>query len=121
MGTTACASPGGGTERKDRRHLLVPVLALLFQAVPPALLGGLAAAAYAEPRCLPEAWERPASLAVLALSAGVSLVLGSAGVYLLWTRSRPWTALLLTVACCVPALLGGAFYLHGLLVFLTLV
>jgi hypothetical protein len=66
-----------------------------------------------------DAGERSATLLTLGLSAGVSLFLGSLGVYLLLIRARPVTALLLIVICCVPALLAGALYLHALLVFLT--
>jgi hypothetical protein len=95
------------------------VFALLFQLVPPVLLWAVSTAAYAEPRRLSESWERPVSLLVLGFSAGVSLLLGSMGAYRLMVRARPSIALLLILVCCVPALLGGAVYLHGLLVFLA--
>jgi hypothetical protein len=121
MATTGCGSPGAGSSGKARRHLVVPALALLFQLVPPLLLWAVSAAAYGEPRLLPEAWERPVSLITLGFSATVSLALGSVGAYGLLVRARPGTAALLIATCCVPALLGGAVYLHGLLVFLALV
>jgi hypothetical protein len=98
---------------------VIPVLALLFQLVPPALLWGVSTAAYAEPQRLSQSWERPVSLLVLGFSGAVSLVLGSMGVYGLLRRARPSIAVLLILLCCVPALLGGAVYLHGLLVFLA--
>ena len=113
-----CGSADRPSERKGR-HLVVPVLALLFQLVPPALLWAVSGATYGEPRRLAESWERPVSLLVLAFSAGVSLLLGSLGVYGLLLRARPSVAVLLIVVCCMPALLGGAVYLHGLLVFLA--
>ncbi|MCX7015071.1 MAG: hypothetical protein NTW86_21390 [Candidatus Sumerlaeota bacterium] len=68
-----------------------------------------------------ETWLRPVSFLALGLSAGVSWALGIAGVHLLLTRSRPWVAAPLIVVCCMPALVGGAVYLHGLLVFLAVV
>jgi hypothetical protein len=104
---------------RGRRQLVIPVLALLFQLVPPALLWAVSTAAYAQPRRLSESWERPVSLVVLGFSAGVSLLLGSIGVYRFLTRARPTLAMLLILVCCLPALLGGAVYLHGLLVFLA--
>ncbi len=74
------------------------------------------------------AWERPLSLAGVALCAAVSLALGNLGVYLVLTRA--WkppeertplrnVAVIVALLCCVPALLGGATYLHALLLFLT--
>jgi hypothetical protein len=116
-----CDSREIETERQRRRHLIIPVLALLFQLVPPALLWAVSTAAYAQPRRLSESWERPVSLLVLGFSACVSLLLGGVGVYLLLTRARPTVAMLLILVCCLPALLGGAVYLHGLLVFLACV
>jgi hypothetical protein len=114
-----CGSRETPTEMKGRRHLVVPILGLLFQLVPPALLWAVSTAAYAEPRRLPESWERPVSLLILGFSASVSLLLGSLGVYGLLLRARPIIAVLLILVCCMPALLGGALYLHGLLVFLA--
>ena len=64
-------------------------------------------------------WERPASLLVLGFSAAVSLLLGSLGAYGLLTRARRGIAVVLIAGCCLPALFGGAVYLHGLLVFLA--
>lgn len=106
---------------KGRWHLLIPVIALLFQVVPPVFLRVVPAIAYAEPQCMAESWERPVSLLGLAFCAGVSLLLGNLGVYELLTRSRLRTAIVLIVVCCIPALIGGALYGHALLVFLTLV
>ncbi len=106
-------------ERKGRWHLVIPALALLFQLVPPVLLWAIAAAAYGDPRRLSESWERPVSILALGFSAGLSLLLGSIGVYGLLTRAGPIIAVLLIVVCCLPALLGGAVYLHGLLIFLA--
>jgi hypothetical protein len=102
-------------------HLWIPLFALLFQGVPPLFFWAVSTMAYAEPRRLPESWERPVSLLGLGLCAGVSLLLGSIGAYGLLTRSRLGTAIVLIVVCCVPALIGGAFYLHALLAFLTIV
>jgi len=102
-----------------QRYLALPLLALLFQAVPPLLLWAIATAAFAEPSRLSPGGERLLSLLTLLLSAGISLLLGSLGAYRLLTRARPVVALLLIVFCCLPALLGGAVYLHALLVFLT--
>jgi hypothetical protein len=96
-------------------------MALLFQLVPPLLLVLIARGAYAEPRWLSEEWERTASLVALGLSALLSWLLGSAGVYGLLTRARARVAVPLIALCCLPALLGGAVYLHGLLVFLAVV
>jgi hypothetical protein len=106
-------------ERKGRWHLVIPAIALLFQLLPPVVLSAIATAAYAEPRRLPESWERPVSVLALGFSAGLSLLLGSIGTYGLLTRARPIIAALLIVVCCLPALFGGAVYLHGLLIFLA--
>jgi hypothetical protein len=99
----------------------LPVVALVFQLVPPLLLVLIARGAYGEWRWLPEGWERPVSLATLGGSALVSWLLGSVSVYGLLTRARARVAVPLVACCCVPALLGGAVYLHGLLVFLAVV
>ena len=107
------------SSRPGRWHLAIPVFALLFQLVPPVLLWAISTAAYAEPRRLSESWERPVSLLVLGFSAGVSLLLGSIGAYGLLTRTRAAVAVPLILACCIPALLAGATYLHGLLIFLA--
>jgi hypothetical protein len=106
---------------KGKGHLVVAVLALASQLVAPASLWLLSVLAYGQPRYLDEAWERPVSLAVLGGCAGVSLALGVGGAYGLLSRSRPWVAAVLLLTCCVPALLGGAVYLHALLLFLTAV
>lgn len=100
-------------------HIVVPGLALGFQIVPPLLLQAIARAAYAGTGTWPQAWERPASLLVLGVAAAVSIVLGSLGVYGLLTRARRGIAVALLAGCCLPALFGGAMYLHGLLVFLA--
>ena len=104
-----------------RRHLLIPLFALLFQLVPPLFFWAVSTMAYAEPRRLPESWERPVSLLGLGFCAGISFLLGSAGVYGLLTRSRLGTAVVLIAVCCAPALIGGALYLQALLAFLTIV
>ena len=103
---------------KARWHMLVPVLALVFQVLPPLLLLLLAWAAYAGRWSWLQPWERPASLLVLGFAAVISLLLGSLGTYGLLTRARLRTAVVLIVACCLPALFGGAVYVHGLLIFL---
>ncbi len=118
MAIKDCDSRETGNNKR-RRHLLIPVSALLFQLAPPVMLWAISTTAYAQPRRLPDSWERPVSLLVLGFSAGVSLLLGSIGVYRLLTRARPTVAILLILVCCMPALLGGAVYLHGLLVFLA--
>jgi hypothetical protein len=87
--------------------------------VPPLLLWAVATAAYGEPRRLDEPEERPVSLIVLGLSAASCLFLGSLGAYTLLIRARLSIAVLLILICCVPALLAGAVYLHGLLIFLA--
>jgi hypothetical protein len=102
-----------------RRPVVVALLALLFQAVPPLLLWALAEAAYGQPRRLDEAWERPVSLAVVGGCGAVSLLLGLVGTYGLLRHARLWVAGVLIPTCCVPALLGGVLHLHALLVFLT--
>jgi hypothetical protein len=104
---------------RGRWHILIPGLALAFQIVPPALLLIIAGAAYAGTENWLQTWERPVSLFVLGSSAAISLLLGSLGAYGLLTRARPGTAIALIVGCCLPALFGGAVYLHGLLVFLA--
>ncbi len=104
---------------RARWHILVSLLALVFQTVPPLLLLLLAWAAYAGRWSCLQPWERPASLLVLGFAAAVSLLLGGLGTYGLLTRARLRTAVVLIVACCLPALFGGAVYLHGLLVFLA--
>ena len=106
---------------KGRWHLLLPALALLFQALPPLFLRAVSTMAYAEASSQPASWERPVSLLGLACCAGISLLLGNLGIYTLLTRSSRPTAILLIALCCFPALIGGALYLHALLVFLTLV
>ncbi len=119
MAKKECNSSQAGNERQGRWHLVIPMLALLLQLLAPILLWAASTAAYAEPRWLSESWERPVSLVVLGFSACVSLLLGSLGVYGLLTQARLPVALLLILVCCMPALLGGAVYLHGLLVFLA--
>lgn len=114
-----CDSRDAVNKRKSRWHLVVPALALGFQLVPPLLLWAISTSAYAEPILLSEALERTLTLLALGLSAGVSLSLGSVGVYGLLIRARPGIAVLLILVCCMPALLGGAVYLHGLLIFLA--
>ncbi len=104
---------------KARWHVLIPVLALVFQVVPPLLLRAIAWAAYGEMGNWLQNWERPVSLLVIGLSAGAGLLLGSVGAYGLLTRVRPRTAVVLIAGCCLPAVVGGAVYLHGLLVFLA--
>ena len=106
---------------KGRWHLLIPVFALLFQALPPLFLLLISNMAYAEATSQPASWERPLSLLGLAACAGISLFLANLGIYTLLTRSGRKTAIALITLCCFPALIGGAIYLHGLLVFLTLV
>jgi hypothetical protein len=103
----------------SRRQLVVPLVALAFQAVPPLLLWALSTAAFGESPWLSDEWERPVSLVVLGACAVVSLLLGGVGTYRLLRWSRPWVAVVLIGVCCVPALLGGAVYLHALLVYLT--
>ena len=102
-------------------HIVTAVLALVSQLVFAALLWVFSVIAYANWALLPESWEWPVSLVLVASFAVVSFVLGGVGVYGLLTRSRLGTAVVLIAACCIPALLGGAVYLHALLVFLTLV
>jgi len=121
METDNCDFKPDGNDQTGRWHLVAPALALLFQMAPPLLLWAISTAAYADPRRLSESWERPVSLLTLGLSAGISLLLGSIGVFGLLTRARPKVAVLLISVCCAPALFGGAVYLHGLLVFLALV
>ena len=116
-----CDFKGARNDQMGRWHLLVPALALLFQLAPPLLLWLISTAAYDNPRRLSESWERPVSLLTLGFSAGISLLLGSIGVYGLLTRARPVMAALLISVCCAPALICGAAYLHCLLVFLALV
>lgn len=101
-------------------YLLLPVAGLLFQAVPPVFVRVVAAMSYGTPRVIPEALERPVSLVGLACCAGIRILCSSLGAYGLLTRSRLLLAVPLLVACCVPAAIGGAVYLHALLIFLTL-
>lgn len=101
--------------------MLVPLLALSFQLIPPIILFKISDLAYMEPRHFSELWEQPISLMALVFFAVVSLSLGSIGVYGLLTRARPIVAVLLISLCCLPALLGGAVYLHVLFVFLAVI
>src|SRR4030095_5908451 len=121
MGMYNCDFKGVRNDQAGRWHLVMPALALLFQLAPPLLLWLISTAAYADPRLLPEPWERPVSILTLGFSAGISLLLGSVGVFGLLTRARPRTAVLLISVCCARALFLGAVYLHSLLVFLALV
>lgn len=106
---------------KRHLHLLLPVFALLFQAVPVLFIRLLPRLVYAPGHSLSPASARPISLLALACFAAVSLALGGAGAYALLTRSRRAVALPLIAFCCFPALAGGAACLHALLVFLALV
>ena len=106
---------------KKYRHFIIPPLALLCQALPILFLRYLPLCFYGDSRMLPEAWERPITLLGLSFFAGLSLLLANLGIYWLLTRSRLWVATPLIILCCVPALIGGMVYLHGLLIFLTLV
>ncbi|MCW3054645.1 MAG: hypothetical protein JWN14_3815 [Chthonomonadales bacterium] len=119
MATQPSESSPEPNKQEGQRYFVLPLLALLFQAIPPLLFWAIANAAYAAPPRLTQAGERFLSLLTLALSAGISLSLGTFGTYRLLTRARLAVALLLIVFCCLPALLGGAVYLHALLVFLT--
>ena len=65
---------------KSRWLLYLPVIALSFQLVPPVFLWAIYTSAYAEPRALSEAWERPLTLLALGVAAVVSLGLGSLGI-----------------------------------------
>ncbi|HOZ46373.1 MAG TPA: hypothetical protein PLO37_14740 [Candidatus Hydrogenedentes bacterium] len=105
---------------KSRWHWELPVLALVFQGLAPALLWALPVLFYHDPPYLSEAVEWPVSLILIASFAILSLLLASIGAYGLLTRSSRRTAVALIVVCCVPAWIGGAVYLHALLVFLTL-
>jgi hypothetical protein len=120
MATANYTSKTTGGRQKDRRYLVIPALALLFQLTPAVIIGIIAKSAYGQPQWLPETWERPISLLVLGYSAAISWLLGSIGAYRLLAHCRPRIALLLIIVCCVPALLAGAVYLRALLVFLTL-
>jgi hypothetical protein len=102
-------------------HWLIPPAALLFQALPPLFIRYLPGLFYGEAPLLGEAWERPVSLAGIALCAAVSLALGNASVYLLLTRARKLVAAPLILCCALPALIGGATYLHALLIFLAVI
>lgn len=95
--------------------------ALLFQALPPLLIRYLPGLFYGEAPLPGEAWERPVSLTGIALCAVVSLALGNASVYLLLIRCRRGIAAPLILVCGVPAIIGGAVYLHALLIFLAVV
>ena len=106
---------------KARWHLLLPLFAVLFQALPPLFLRLVSTAAYADTASVPTWWERPVTLLGLALCAGISLALGNLGIYTLLTRSGRITAIVLITLCCVPALIAGSVYLHALLAFLTFV
>lgn len=106
---------------KGKWHLLIPVFAMFFQPVPILFLRAVPRMVYAEPRWLPESWEWTVSLLGLAVCAGVSMLLGSLGMYTLLTRSRLITAIVLIALFCLPALMAGVVYLYALLVFLTLV
>jgi hypothetical protein len=106
---------------KGQRHLLIAVVALLFQAAAIAFMHGVAQMVYANPPYSGESWEWTVSLLGLAACAGISLLLGGSGVYGLLRRSRLAVAIPLIVLCCIPALIGGALYAYALLVFLTLV
>jgi hypothetical protein len=108
-----------GEASSGRGHLWVAVAALLFQALPPLAISGLALATYGPAPRLSEAAGASLALWVLGLSAAVSLALGSAGAYGLLVRSRRWVAAGLIATCCLPALLAGAVYLRALLVFLA--
>jgi hypothetical protein len=106
---------------RKRRHVLIAVSGLLFQAAAIAFMHLVARTVYANPPYLGESWEWTTSLAGLAACAGISMLLGCLGVYALLTRSRPGAAITLIVLCCIPALIGAAVYTYATLVFLTLV
>lgn len=99
----------------------VAACALLFQPVPIVFIRVAARMAYGPWPRLPESSVWGISMLGLALCAGTSLLLGCAGTYALLTRYRPAVAIALILACCVPALIGGAVYLRAVLVFLTVV
>jgi hypothetical protein len=107
--------------RNRRWYLILPVIALVFQIVPPLLIWVIANASYTEPRSLSQAWEDTVTPMALGMFAGAGILLGSFGAYGLLTRANPRTAVLMILFCCFPALLGGALYLHALLIFLTLI
>jgi hypothetical protein len=102
-------------------HVLLAVSGLLFQAVAIAFMHGIAQTVYENPPYSGESWGWMVSVMGLALCAGISTLLGGSGAYALLTRSRLAVAIALIVLCCIPALIGGAVYGYGLLVFLTLV
>ncbi|HLX62668.1 MAG TPA: hypothetical protein VKX17_15425 [Planctomycetota bacterium] len=121
---TAHASPGDDAlrrtpERAERWHVIVPPAALLFQAIPPLTLWLIARVAYVQPNHPPQNWERPVTLIALFVFSAVSFALSGFGIYGLLTRVRMSVAVPVIAICCFPALLCGATYLHGLLVFLT--
>jgi hypothetical protein len=106
---------------RKRWHLLIAAFALVFQAAAIAFMHVVAQTVYANPPYSGESWEWTASLVGLAACAGISMLLGSWGVYALLTRSRLAVAITLIVSCCIPALIGGAVFAYAVFVFLTLV
>lgn len=104
---------------RERFHILLTIAALAFQVIPPILLLALANGFYGESPCLPISWERPLSLGCIALFALVSFILSLWGTYGLLTHQRLRTAIPFILFCSFPAMLGGATYLHALLVFLA--
>jgi hypothetical protein len=105
---------------RERWHLLIAPIALLFQAAAVTFMHVLAQAVYAKPPYSGESWEWTTTVLGLAVCSGASMLLGCIGVYGLLTRSRLAVAICLIVLCCIPALFGGALYAYALFVFLTL-
>jgi len=105
--------------RRPPWHIRWPLIALGFQLVPWLAFHLLARAVYLEPPSVSIDAERPWTLAILAASAGGSWIFGGVATYLLLRRSRPRVAIPLLLLCCVPSLLGAAFYTHAYLVFTT--
>ena len=101
-------------------HFVVPAAGLVLQLIPPFFFLAMGSATYGASGFLPENLGAGLSLLGLTMFALLSIAAGVCGLYGLLTRVRPAVAVPLVVICSVPALIGGAIYLHALLVFLTL-
>jgi len=107
-------------KKSARWEIICPVAALLFQLVPPICYLTIASAAYGAGMHIPDPVEVALTQVAIGLSALIGMFLASLGVYLLLTRCRFWTAMLLIATCCVPATLAACMHLYGLLFFAAL-
>lgn len=84
--------------------VVLPVAALLLEAIAFVALWWLADEAYGAPRDVPLAFERPAGRAMFAVGGVVAGALALVGLYRTHRQVRPWIAFPVTLVVYLPLL-----------------